>query len=46
VLAQPESAQAKIFEQVASTLAGQVSQVNFQTAEAPEMPAGPRVARP
>jgi ATP-binding protein involved in chromosome partitioning len=46
VLARPESAQAQIFEKVASTLAGQVSQVNFQAAGAPEMPVGPRVAGP
>ncbi|MGA7173321.1 MAG: Mrp/NBP35 family ATP-binding protein [Candidatus Dormiibacterota bacterium] len=45
VLAQPESAQAAIFEQVASSLAGQISQVNFQSAASPEMPAGPRIPR-
>lgn len=43
VLAQPESAQARIFEEVAANLAGQISQVNFEHAAAPEMPAGPRV---
>jgi len=45
VLARPDSRQAAIFEQVASTLAGQISQVNFQAVESPEMPAGPRVVR-
>jgi ATP-binding protein involved in chromosome partitioning len=45
VLAQPDSPQAAIFEQVASSLAGQISQVNFQAVEAPEMPAGPRIVR-
>jgi ATP-binding protein involved in chromosome partitioning len=43
VLAQPESSQAKIFEQVAALLAGQISQVNFQSAATPEMPSGPRI---
>jgi ATP-binding protein involved in chromosome partitioning len=43
VLAQPDSAQAKIFEQVASTLAGQVSRVNFEATSAPEMPRAPRL---
>jgi ATP-binding protein involved in chromosome partitioning len=45
VLAQPDSPQAAIFEQVASSLAGQISQVNFQAVEAPEMPASPRIVR-
>ncbi len=43
VLAQPQTPQARIFETVAAALAGQISQVNFQTASAPEMPSGPRV---
>ena len=43
VLAQPESAQARIFAEVAAQLAGQISQVNFEAAAAPVMPAGPRV---
>jgi ATP-binding protein involved in chromosome partitioning len=43
VLAQPESAQARVFEEVASNLAGQISQVNFEQMAAPEMPSGPRV---
>lgn len=45
VLARPESAPAAIFERVASALAGQISQVNFVGASAPEMPAGPRIPR-
>jgi ATP-binding protein involved in chromosome partitioning len=45
VLAQPESPQAQVFEQVAALLAGQISQVNFQSAAAPEMPAAPRIPR-
>ncbi len=45
VMAQPDSKQAQIFEHVASSLAGQISQVNFQSAASPEMPAGPRIAR-
>jgi ATP-binding protein involved in chromosome partitioning len=43
VLAQPDSAQAKIFEQVAANLAGQVSRVNFDATSGPEMPPGPRL---
>jgi ATP-binding protein involved in chromosome partitioning len=43
VLAQPDSAQAKIFEQVAAILAGQVSRVNFDATSGPEMPPGPRL---
>ncbi len=43
VLAQPESAQARIFQEVAAALAGQISQVNFAAEAEPEMPAGPRV---
>lgn len=43
VLARPESPQARIFERVGALLAGQISQVNFQSTSAPEMPAGPRL---
>ena len=45
VLARPESTPARTFEQIASLLAAQISQVNFQTAATPEMPAGPRIVR-
>ncbi|HVB14608.1 MAG TPA: Mrp/NBP35 family ATP-binding protein [Candidatus Dormibacteraeota bacterium] len=45
VLARPVSPQANIFEQVASALAGQISQTNFRAADSPEMPLGPRIAR-
>ncbi len=45
VLAQPDSPQAEIFERVASSLAAQISQVNFQATASPEMPAGPRIVR-
>ncbi|MGH7642369.1 MAG: Mrp/NBP35 family ATP-binding protein [Candidatus Dormibacteria bacterium] len=43
VMAKPESPQAQLFEQVASSLAGQISQVNFQSVRSPEMPTGPRI---
>jgi ATP-binding protein involved in chromosome partitioning len=46
VMAQPDSPQAQVFEQVASSLAGQISQVNFQSAASPEMPSGPRIPGP
>jgi len=45
VLARPESTPARTFEQIASLLAAQISQVNFRTAATPEMPAGPRIVR-
>ncbi|MGH7610178.1 MAG: Mrp/NBP35 family ATP-binding protein [Candidatus Dormibacteria bacterium] len=44
-LASPESPGGQIFQQVAAQLAAQISQVNFQGAARPEMPAGPRIAR-
>ncbi|MGC2192628.1 MAG: Mrp/NBP35 family ATP-binding protein [Candidatus Dormiibacterota bacterium] len=46
VMAQPDSPQAQVFEQVASSLAGQISQVNFQSTASPEMPSGPRIPGP
>ncbi|MHB8332416.1 MAG: P-loop NTPase, partial [Candidatus Dormibacteria bacterium] len=43
VLAQPNTPQAQIFEALAAALAGQISQVNFQTVSSPEMPSAPRL---
>lgn len=43
VMAQPESRQARVFSEVATALAGQISQVNFAADAAPAMPAGPRI---
>ena len=44
VMARADSPQAQIFLRVAAALAGQVSQVNFQSISSPEMPAAPRIA--
>ncbi|MGH7610730.1 MAG: Mrp/NBP35 family ATP-binding protein [Candidatus Dormibacteria bacterium] len=44
-LAQADSPSGRIFAQVASQLAAQISQLNFQQAPRPEMPVGPRLPR-
>ncbi len=43
VLDDPAAPQARIFRDLAAAVAGQISQVNFASQQAPEMPAGPRV---
>ncbi|HVD02912.1 MAG TPA: Mrp/NBP35 family ATP-binding protein [Candidatus Dormibacteraeota bacterium] len=43
MLSQPESAQAAVFKEISASLAGQISQVNFEAQAAPLMPSGPRL---